>query len=702
MRSIVPFLLFCALAAPGSAQEGPTNQIHYPLSEELGGLLRAAEAAAKAGRLEQAVEIYRGVLDADRPDGVYQVAPLSAGGADGPRRFVGVTSRALRGLYALPPEGKQLFRAKYDYRAHSALREALAAKDRYRALMRAYELFPVSSHSARMLEAAADVAIEAGAFSRARRALERLAAFHADDVDDPTRLLRKRLLCAVGAGDAEKARSLALELRRRHTGRKVDLGGRAQRVDDLTAEALRVASLRSGRSRSGPPAGTHLVRGDARNRACFDFPRIAIGAPRFSPRVFARPLPAVPLRGGRILPGTLPQGSLPARHLAIAHGDQVFVASADALFVYDLRSGERSRRIFPLPRRPSFRDGNPKVQFGAAFERGIVVAPLVEEVLREQDYKGIPIKVKIPVRKLAGFDVDEWRWRWDHARLLRGTPMERWSFPTPPSAEEGVIYASAWAIEGFVDCNVGAFDARTGEPLWRTWVSSGQVEQTMFGEQAIEPLCVPVAVAYGLVFHCTSFGSMAALDADTGRPEWITEYRQIEVRAPRGYYADTRSLQWENNAPLVEDGVVVVTPLDSPSFYGYDARTGERLWEASRRRYGVEPDMRYLMGASRGRVVVAGGHEVRCLDVRSGKLVWRAALRGRLVAGRGLVAGGAVLVPVDRNEVFAFDLEGGRRLARYGLRSTGNLTISGDALIVTGSGSVSAYELKSSAEGRDF
>ena len=63
-------------------------------------------------------------------------------------------------------------------------------------------------------------------------------------------------------------------------------------------------------------------------------------------------------------------------------------------------------------------------------------------------------------------------------------------------------------------------------------------------------------------------------------------------------------------------------------------------------------------------MILGGGHEVRCLDVRSGKLLWRAPLRGRLVAGRGCVAGKTVCVPVDRNQVFSFNLETGKGIGR--------------------------------------
>jgi outer membrane protein assembly factor BamB len=705
MRTLRPTIIvsatFFALTVASAQQEGPTNQIHYPLANELGQVLKTADKARKAGKLDRAVELYRNVLDADGPKAYRITESTDARTANAPRRYVGITEKAIASLRALPSEGVKFFRAKYDYRAGSALDEAKASKTPFRELMRAYELYPISRHSRTMLETAADLAFEEGALGRSRRVLRMLLEHHKHELPSPPKIYNKMLLCSIGVGDAEEVRRLGLVLRRDDPDGKLHIGGAPFDLPDLIAEALKVAAVMSGRQAKGKPT-VPAVRGDSQNRAWFDVSRVSFGPARFQQRVFADRSPIVHMRAGRILPGTLTQGSFPARNLAVIHDGSVFVLTADALMAFDIGTGARPRRILPLPGRPKFRDTNPKVQFGAAIDRGTLVAPLVEDVKQDQSYRGIPIKVKIPIRKLAGFDLARWRWTWDHARLLKNTPLEAWSFPCPPASEEGLVFASAWSIEGFVDCNVAAFASSTGKPVWRTRIASGQVEQTMFGEQATEPLCVPVAVANGVVYHSTSFGSVTALDADTGRIKWVTEYRQIEVRAPRGYYADPRNIAWENNAPVVEAGVVVVAPLDSPNFYGYRAADGKRLWKASRRRYAADADMRYLMGASDGHVLLGGGHEVRCLEVRSGKLTWRAPLRGRLVAGRGCIAGRTVCVPVDRNEVFLFDLKSGKRTGRFALSSTGNLLLAGDSLVISGNGTLAVHRSGGTAQGRDF
>lgn len=636
-------LLLLALAGAVRAQEAQ-NLLHYPLQEELGALLAAAERAREAGRWDEAARLYRSVLDGDRPASGeigYQLVPWPGSPLPGaPRRFKGLTQAALEGLRALPPAGLRAWRRQFDHQAAAVRERALAGPDPLRALARAYELHPVSSCAAAMLEAMGDLAFEQGDLERARRAFEELLLHHPDQAgpeaeEEPGRVSLKLLACTAG-----------LELQRQR-----------------------------GRPR---PGQAHLVqaRGDAQNRAATEG-RVGVGRPRFEPRWFDR------LEGGPLLRTRIP--GAPARYLPLASDGTAFLITADQLLGFDLRSGASRPPIPRLdPTGSPYREGNTKVQLGGALERGVLVAPQLERVRRDQRFRGIQVTAAIPVRKLAGFDPATWRWRWSHARSLPGSRQADWSWPSPPVCAEGVGYAAAWAIQGFVNSYATAFDVHTGRLLWETWVVSGQMEQTMFGEQAGEPLCVSPAFSAGVVYHLTSFGCLAALAAETGRPLWVTEYEQLEVRPPRGFYADTRPIQWENNPPLVEDGVVVVAPLDSPACYGFEAATGRMLWRNPRAQPLSGLDLRYVIGAAAGRVVLAGARDVACLSVRSGKLLWRSSVGTEEVSGRGVIARDRVCVPLD-GQVVVLDLESGRVIDRAPLSLSGNLALCGPHALVTSS-----------------
>lgn len=619
------------LATPLAAQEEerPVNRIHYPASEELESVLRAADSAREAGRWEQAVVLYRSALEEDLVPGGdgYRVARGSD--AEGQPRYRGVSQWAIEGLRALPPAGRAVFRRMFDLQAAALRDQALLTADPGRALARVHERFPIASCAAGMLEAMGDLALERGDLARASRAYAALLAHHSDESTERGRGERKLALCQLGLLHPDRVRALS---------RQVGMG-----------------------------------RVDSSNRAQLDL-HLAPGRVAFAPRPF--------LDGGSDRGAPL--------HIPLTDGRTVFLIGTERIRAFDLASGQETREVPRLSRHTWVEVGS-KTQLSGALERGILIAPQVETVLDDQSFRGIPVKVRRPVRKLAGFEPAGWRWRWDHVRALRGTRREGWSWPAPPVCADGVAYASAYEVRGFVNSHATAVDAVTGELLWSTWVASGQVEQTMFGEQATEPLCLPPAVEGGLVYHVSCLGSLAALDADTGRTAWIAEYEQIEVHAPRGFYADHRAIGWESNSPLVEAGVVVAAPLDSEFFYAFDAATGERLWRERRRQLAVASDLRWVFGAADGRVVLAGDQEVRCHEVRTGRRVWSRALEGDLVVGRGLLVRGAVCVPV-RDGILLLDLRTGTPGRRFPLATSGNLSLTSERILAAGAGSLAVHQ----------
>lgn len=672
-------LLAGALLAPRSAAQEPVNRLHYPLDEEQDALLQAADRAREAGRWEEAARLYQGLLEADRPAWPaggpgYQLASWPAPLLPGqPRRLRGLTQGAIDGLRALPPEGVAAWRRQFDARARAACAEALRAPDPPLALARAGELYPLASCTAELLEALGDLALEAGDPARARRAYAELLAApqpapRTESAGGPERIGLKLLACALAAGEPERVEELATRLAA--DDGHLRLGGVRVSAAALVARARERQAARARAARFT----LALPRGDAAQRAARDQP-LALGDARFAPRWFDRP------DGGPLLRTRIP--GAPARYLPLVGDDTAFLITADQLIGIDLRSGEPRP---PIPRldadRPVYREGNTKALLAGALERGVLVAPQLERVRLDQRFRGIQVSAAIPLRKLAGFETGAWRWRWSHALTLPGTPQADWSWPTAPVCAEGVGFAAAWGIQGWVNRYATAFDVRTGRLLWTTWVVSGQIEQTMFGEQAAEPLCTAPALSDGVLYHLTCAGCLAALSADTGRPLWVAEYEQLEIRPPRGFQADVRPIQWENNPPLVEAGVVVVAPLDAPACYGFDAASGRLLWQVPRSHPVTGLDLRYVQGAARGRVVVAGGHDVTCLDARTGQRLWRTNVGASVVVGRGLIAGERVCVPLE-DQACVLDLQDGRLLGRSALSQGGNLSLCGPHALVT-------------------
>jgi outer membrane protein assembly factor BamB len=707
------------LASVHSQDDGPQdsgrNKVHLPISDEASGFLEGAQKAAKDGDFDRAADLVRTVLDRDLDSRCSnQVVPLEEApgekaNPDGPRRYVGVTERAIQVLRALPPEARDAFRKKFDYRAKAAFTAALDATDPVRELLRVYDHFPVATCAPELLSVAADRSFERGELDRARRLYERLLRDHRAELKSPPLVREKLLAACIFSGRRTQVERLLDEAVAEDKDYRVHLNGAALTRDEVLALSLKNEAVAKGDA--APPAGEGparaslaLPRGDSANRAVFARP-VKVGAPRFQrPREFEPQID--PFDGHTFHASRLDRygDPGPARHLPVIWNDTIFVVTADRIRAFSLDGLERPEHIAQLSQADRYPDDNPNVQFGAAVERGVLVAPYVDRVQEEQAFRGIPIKVKIPERKLAGFDLERWRWKWNHKEALAGTRLESASFPCAPVTEDGTCFVSCFAIEGFVHCYAAAFDPETGALRWSTWIASGQVEQTMFGEHAREPLCAPCAVVDGVVYDATQMGCLAAMDADTGRIKWLSEYEQLEVHAAKGYYPDPRNIIWENNPPVVESGTVVIAPMDSELYFFFDAETGKKIYQ-SRKSFEPAPENRYLLGASQGRVVVSGTSKVVCLDVKTGKLLWTQSLLGKTVSGRGVLAGGKVVVPAS-DELHTFDLMAGTNEGGVPMILTGNLAVAGDSVVVTGDNQVSAFvnerPEKNANRGRDF
>ncbi|MEZ0226982.1 MAG: PQQ-binding-like beta-propeller repeat protein [Planctomycetota bacterium] len=681
------------------SSENGANRVQLPVNEDAVGRLDMAQQAAKNGDLDRAIELVRSVIDPDidsrRSNSIIFVDDSPSANAAQPKlkRFIGVIEKANAFLRSLPKEARDKYRAKYDTRAQAAFRAALESDDSVRDLVKACDRYALASGAAEALESAADRSFAKGELERARRLYDRLLRDHKTDLKKPGKVREKLLLASVPLGRKADVERLLKEMTAEDKDAKVHVNGVARSREQILELTLKNQAAIRGESSDSKPF-LNLPRGDTANRASFGR-AIRVGPSRFRPRSFDEGA----LDGGRY-PSRMDRGADPgpARHLPLLWNDTIFVSTADRLRGFALDGTEKPKITLVGI---NYTDDNPNVQFASAIERGILIAPHVERAQDEQSFRGIPIKVKIPMRKLGGFELERWRWKWDHTKDLVNTELAKASFPVAPVCTDGDCFVAAFKIEGFVNCYAAAFNAETGAVRWSSWIASGQVEQTMFGEHAREPLCAPVAVGDGLVFDATQMGCVAALDADTGRLRWVNEYDQILVNSAKGYYPDPRNIIWENNAPVYDvasngQGVVVVAPMDSEFYYGLDALSGAQLWRCSnRKRDTFEPnaELRYVVGASDGRVVVSGGRRVLCHDMATGKLKWKVELDRRLVAGRGVIAAGKVYVPTSET-IEVINLATGTLEASQAVPLGGNVVVVGDTIVVASDSQVGAFDNK--------
>ncbi|MBK8180718.1 MAG: PQQ-binding-like beta-propeller repeat protein [Planctomycetes bacterium] len=181
-----------------------------------------------------------------------------------------------------------------------------------------------------------------------------------------------------------------------------------------------------------------------------------------------------------------------------------------------------------------------------------------------------------------------------------------------------------------------------------------------------------------------------------------------------------RQMHWRNAAPVVEGGVIVATPLDSPDMIGVDLESGAVLWSLGAGRVGrprgTFNQPWYLMGAV-GDTVYLGGRYVVARRARGGLTDQRGPTEETISEGlfgdghsdaarlpRGILSAGHVIVPTRDRRVALdrrnLELEDPRVSGDWGGRSSGygNLALGGGALVALSSGELSGVLEWSSVE----
>ncbi len=288
----------------------------------------------------------------------------------------------------------------------------------------------------------------------------------------------------------------------------------------------------------------------------------------------------------------------------------------DAKEMYALRDGEKLDRsdLFDAIDRRS-------VMIAPAAAGGIVVAQLQIPMtqLGNTRYQNIPITRAIPDRRLFAFDLATGRELWNHLPPPlwdgeSGEFSERMRVAAPPVISGTRVLVPVYRMQGRIDYHLACYDLFTGSLLWSTSLISGQLPLNMFGRHSEEFAAAPGHVEGDRVLTVTQLGTVAACDLYTGEVLWQTLYEQIPLPPTHNWSPRKRRLSWRNAAPLVEDGVVIATPLDSRNLIGLDLEGGSMIWSVPYDRLQRRGDyMRLaLLGAEEDTVYLAGRVVMSC------------------------------------------------------------------------------------------
>lgn len=493
------------------------------------------------------------------------------------RTHSGAAEHADRLLRSLPREALDLYRARYGPAARQALAEARDRGDR-RALMDVASRWPITEAAEGAWWTLGDLELELGhveaALENYRRARELVALA---ERDLPPGAERRFQLCAELGRGAELT-----ELPQGSSG--------TEGSDTPTTAGLFL---------SGPGQGNGPIP-----KADADEPWSVL-------------LPNHPYGSGIETYNLYP----------VLSGDRVFVNTSLRVLAVDAYSGrtlwtsdEPSGWVTDEQEdRRDFYKGIDRTSgmIAAAASDGVVVAPLQVryENLPNSDFQGITIMVTIPERRLFAFDAETGEPLWNHEPPpawdgFSGSFGTRMQVAGPPVIAGSRVLVPSYRLQSRIDYHVACYDLFSGDLLWQTSLISGQRELNMFGRHEEEFCAPPVRVEGDVVLALTQLGTLGALDLFTGRILWESLYEQIALPKTRTWTTQNRQQYWRNAPPVVADGAVLATPLDSDSLTAFDLETGAQLWSWRHRNFkppGTALAPNVLLGADRDTVYFGGG-----------------------------------------------------------------------------------------------
>lgn len=620
-------LILCPLVAlissrAGVLAAGPAQlkqEVHVPnLDGEWHTRLDQAERLVSSGEFRTAIEVMQKAVDyAD--DRLYRLPPtLPAKGVHGnfvPTTYISVAEKARRMIAAMPHEGRELYVELFQEVAAGVLREALASGDVKLLRRAALNYFPTPA-SIQAGQALGDRYIEDGRVRRALKVWQNMLRAGFDNREFEYSMRLRVLMAMRTLGEREiyaDERKLFVERVRNQGGSDgLPEEGVGQLLRPLEELESSVPTSASAEVSVVALAGQRAVHGvDHR------LPSVA-PAPMTYDRVWS-------------VPWLLREEPHHKRALIRHHRlHQCFYPGIDADTAYISGVFKRWRvdRVTGLLRDDADlkRVAREALEFRETSESPLYL-PVVHgdrlftrtiSFLREHtQYMRYTIEEELPWRALVVQDKHTGRVLWSTRRFNVGMidDPERVSVVTPPVIVGDRAIVGGWSNAGYVNVVVAAFNLETGKKLWDTLLVSNQVELTMFGEPAREPMSWVMIEDEGLVYCVTNLGAVAAVDALDGHIEWLTTYESLPVSPTLGKRPEKRRLLWDTNPPLLRDGVLLATPRDSRYLYAFDTGLRARptreidasarpiLW---RWRNLQQKKLSHLLGYRKGRLYLSG------------------------------------------------------------------------------------------------
>jgi len=243
-------------------------------------------------------------------------------------------------------------------------------------------------------------------------------------------------------------------------------------------------------------------------------------------------------------------------------------------------------------------------------------------------------------------------------------------------------------------------DAKTGRPKWSRLIAYSDTKISL--DSVRRWFTAQVSVQDGVLVCPTTVGWMVAVDRSNRSILWAHRYTQPKsntyrkMRSSRMIVpAEKLNERWTPSAPVITGGHVVYTPQEDESVVCLRLRDGKRLWRIPK------SDYLYLAGVFHDNAVLVGKDKVTAVKLRTGTTAWTQNLdkQAGLPSGRGIAVENAYHLPLQRGQLWTFDLRSGKVTGKLFLprdsRPLGNLAMyRGQVLSLTPFG-LTSYEQRS-------
>lgn len=648
------------------------------------------EAREQVDRLNADVDAGDWVKASRRVDDLFarHASRLVAVGAG---RFESTARYLNRVVAGWPPQGLAVYRELFDDPAENAYRDALKSRDAD-ALLRVFDRYFCTTPGPRIAEAASELLMESGDFDAARRVALRVPREHPDgDTLEAGWTARLAVIAALQGDENEADRRLA-----RHAEIQAHGLFRWMGRDRPLAPLVHTLSsqVRAERDRHDTSDWPVFGGDNTRNKfGEFVFDRMAL-LWRFDAFTDGSPGKgaaehAFSTTTTTTATNTAARDAETGKSLSlnpVVGGGKVFFQDADDVWAVESRTGTQVWHHHDADGSPSGTAGDEgagAAWYAPTYHGNRLYACLGEEVVPYYGYESTARRSAV-----LCLDAETGTPIWRVDPLGAGPGYAKVSYGASPLVDAGGVYVVSRRRRtfGFEDGYLLRLRASDGSPVYRTHL--GGASTGGFGYRR-STLAIP-ALVDGTVYVLTNLGSVAAVAARTGLVQWLRLYeRTSEEQWRSGIGTTQRSvLPWHYNPVLCDGDRLICRPMDASAVFVLDRRDGRLLRRVSADRLAGAVT---LFGVAGGRLYGAGV-EAFCYDLDGDAIVWRSALpAGARTLGRGVLAGGHVLVPTDRG-LCAFDTgDGTLAVQPWRGHAAGNLLAVNQRLLVAGADHIVAY-----------